>query len=664
MSAPRLRSAARLVVLAAFLGAGLLPAVATPAWGAEYTMHTRATYDVEPGRERVVVTVRVRFRNTTPNPAGEFSVFEVIDLALQPGATNIRARDSRGRLRVTEHDRNGYVQASVRPRSAVRYRDRTAFTLTYRIPDGAASGTRVRSSLVAFPAWSFGTGGSITVNVPGSYEVRVAGDELAAERTASGWTLESGSIDNPARWVAQVVAAGEASHDVASRAVPLDGGTVDLQVRAWADDDVWGDRTLRIASGALPLIEQALGLPYPGVGPVVIEESVSVSSDLAGETATEGTRLLAGYDQPPFTMLHQLGHLWLRPELVADRWITEGFASWAAAHAAADVSGAEPPFDPERRRDNLADDRFPLVSWGVGEASEAQDAFAYAASWAVATEVEDLVGADALRLAWSRIAAGIGPYAPLSEDGADQAPSPTRVPVDSRGLLDHLEAVAGADVAMLFERWVLDDDTGALLQARAAARDAHARLLDAAGGWGAPEPVLVDLGAWRFDAAEERIAEAIDWLAERDRLVASATDAGLALPQRLQDRYRTSGGGADARAELEAERAIVHAYRNALEASAAERGVLDRIGLLGGAEPDALLRDANGLFAEGDLRAAADAIDDATLRLEHAGTQGLVRIGAAVVVIVALTVLAWAILRRSRYRPLGERAGSDYTAAP
>jgi hypothetical protein len=654
----------RLAVIAAFLVVGLLPGVPAPARGAEYTMRTRATYDVEPGRERVVVSIEVRFRNTTPNPDGEFSVFEVIDLALQPGATNVSARDSRGRLRVVERDRRGYVQASVRPRSAVRYRDRTGFTLTYRIPDGAAAGTRVRSSLVAFPAWSFGTSGSVTVNVPGSYEVRVAGDELAAERTATGWTLDSGSIENPSRWVAQVVAAGEASHDVTNRAVPLEGGTVDLQVRAWADDEAWGDRTLRIAAGALPVVEESLGLPYPGVGPVVIEESVSFSSDLPGEPAPEGTRLLAGYDQPPFTMLHQLGHLWLRPELVADRWITEGFASWAAARAAAEVSGVEPPFDPERRRAKLVDDRFPLVSWGVGEASEAQDAFAYAASWGVATEIEDLVGADALRLAWSRIAAGIGPYAPVSEDAVGQAPSPTRVPVDSRALLDHLEAVADADVARLFERWVLDDDTSSLLEARAAARDAHQPLLTAASGWGAPDPVLVDLAAWRFDAAEERMAEALEWLAERDRLVASAADAGLALPQRLRDRYRTGGGGTDARAELEAERAIVDAYQSTLEASAAERGILARIGLLGGAEPDALLRDANALFGEGDLRAAADAIDDASLRLEHAETQGLVRIGAAVVVIAALVVLAWALTRRNRTRPLGERAGSDYTAAP
>jgi hypothetical protein len=91
--------------------------------------------------------------------------------------------------------------------------------------------------------------------------------------------------------------------------------------------------------------------------------------------------------------------------------------------------------------------------------------------------------------------------------------------------------------------------------------------------------------------------------------------------------------------------------------------VLERIGLLGGPEPDELLRRANGLFGEGDLRAAASAVDEARARLDRAGMEGLVRIGAAALAVVALLLLAWALFRRSRPRPLGEPPGSDYTAA-
>lgn len=653
------------------LAALVLPALAgmpSPARAAEYTMETRATYAVQPEDRRVSVSVHVIFENTTPNPSGEFSVFEVIDLAIQPGATNVRARDSRGELTVTETERDGYIQASVRPRREVRFEQRSGFTLSYRIPDGAAPGTRVRPSLVAFPVWSFGTAGEVIVNVPGSYEVSVAGDALTAERTAGGWQLESGEIDDPAAWVSQVIAAGEAGLATSARAVPLESGTVDLQVRAWADDEAWGERTLRLVADALPRLEAALGLPYPGGGPLVIEESAGASADLPSEPSADGTRLLAGYDQPAFMLLHQLGHVWLASDLVADRWIAEGFASRAAALVAGELgdgADAEPPYDPAQRRRSLVDDAFPLVSWGAGEATTTQDAFAYAASWAVADEIAAAVGEDALLVAWARIAAGTSPYAPVADgDAADPIPSPALQPVDSRALLDHLEAVSGADLARLFERWVLDDGTAALLAARTAAREDHERLLTAAAGWGAPEPVLVDLEAWRFDEAGVRIGETLDWLADRDRLVAAAEAAGLALPQRLRDRYRTGGGSDEARAELDAELAVVTAYQATLERAASERGVLERIGLVGGPEPDELLASANALFAEGDLRAAADTVDQARSRLEHAATEGLVRLGAAVALLAGLLIGAWTVLRRNRLRPPSERSGTDYTAAP
>jgi hypothetical protein len=516
--------------------------------------------------------------------------------------------------------------------------------------------------------WSFGTAGEVTVNVPGSYEVRVAGDDLTPQRVAGGWQLESGEIDDPSAWASQVIAAGEASLATSSRAVPLESGTVDLQVRAWADDEAWGERTLRLAADALPRLEAALGLPYPGGGPLVIEESAGTFADLPGEPSADGTRLLAGYDQPAFMLLHQLGHVWLAADLVADRWIVEGFASRAAAQVSAELAAgddAEPPYDPARRRRSLAADAFPLVSWGAGEATADQDAFAYAASWAVAEEIAAAVGEDALRTAWGRAAAGVSPYAPLAAgDAGDPVPLPVRQPMDSRSLLDHLAAVSDADLARLFERWVLDEGTAELLPARADARLDYERMLSAAGGWGAPEPVLVDLAAWRFEEAATRIEETLDWLADRDRLVAAAEAAGLALPQRLRDRYRTGGGGEEARAELDAEMAVVTGYQTALERAAAERGVLERIGLVGGPDPDELLAGANALFTEGDLRAAADAIDQARSRLEHAATEGLVRIGAAVAILAGLLVAGWAVLRRSRPRPASERSGSDYTAAP
>jgi hypothetical protein len=429
---------------------------------------------------------------------------------------------------------------------------------------------------------------------------------------------------------------------------------VDLQVRAWTDDPAWGERTLELVAAALPLLEERLGVPYPEVGALVVEETVAGAQDLGGEPAPSGTSIQVGFDQPPFTVLHQLAHVWLADDLVSQRWIGEGFASWMAAGAAAELD-VDPAFDPAARREELADDAFPLVSWGAGESTPQQDAFAYAASWAVAEEIAAAVGEDDLRLAWGRIAAGTSPYQPIGEGApAPGVPSPARQPVDSRALLDHLEAVGEADLGEIFRRWVLDEETAGQLAERAEARAALDDLLAAAGDWGAPEPVKVDLAAWRFESAGDRIDEALAWLADRDELLASAEAAGLSVPQRLRDRYRTAGGGDDARTELQAEAAVVDAYAAALARNAAQRGILERIGLLGGADPDDQLAEANRLFAEGDLRGAADLTAEAGTRLEQAATHLL------------LLALALGLARRQRRRPapVGSASDSDYTAAP
>ncbi len=637
---------------------GMLPGVAGPVSAARWEMTTRARYEVRPGDGRVEVTVRVRFRNTTPNPPGRFSVFEVIDLVVQRGARDIAARDSRGRLSVSTHRRANAIRVSVRPRQGVRYRERTGFTLSYRLPDGAAD-VRVRSAVVTFPVWAFGTEGSAAVSLPARYDVSVDGDDLVPERTGDGWRLESGNVRNPQSWASLILATGPASHETVTRAIPLADGTVELQVRAWRDDEAWAERTLDLLSAALPRLEQRLGLPYPGTGALVVEEAVSRARDGLDEAGSEGAHLLAGYDQPAFTLLHQVGHVWLSDELAADRWIREGFASWAAARTAGELD-VERPYRPTARRNELEDDGFPLISWGAGTSTPAQDAYAYAAAWAVAEQIANRIGGDDVRHAWRRIAAGEAAYEPVTDaEPAVEMPAGGRQPVDSPALLDHLEAVSDEDLSGIFATWVFDEETAALLPDRGAARAEYERLLEAAGDWGAPHPVTVDLAAWRFDSARARIAEAVAWLADRDELAAAAARAGLLLPRRLHDRYRTAGGAADARMELDAEAAVVDAYSQALGAAAAERDLLERIGLVGGVDPDELLRRSNTLFAEGDLRGAADATDEVRAQLASARTQGIVRVAAALALAVVLLGAALALVRRRR-----PREAADYTAAP
>ena len=87
---PAVRAAASVAAAVALLVAGLVPALPLVrpqvARAAEYRMTTAATYEIEPGEGRVRVSIDVTFKNTTPNPPGQFSVFPTIDLAVHDGA--------------------------------------------------------------------------------------------------------------------------------------------------------------------------------------------------------------------------------------------------------------------------------------------------------------------------------------------------------------------------------------------------------------------------------------------------------------------------------------------------------------------------------------------------------------------------------------------------
>lgn len=631
-------------ILPVLVGMLLLPAA--PARAADYELSTAATYAVLPDERRVDVTVLATFVNTTPNPTGQFSVFDEIKIAVQDGATELAARDGEGPLEASLARENDVNVATITLREGLRFEEKENLTITYRLPDGGADGLRVRPSAVVFAAWAFGTQGSVTVSVPSGFEVSTDGDPLTAEPGAEGISLTSGAVADPTRWLSLVIATGEAVYETTARSVPLDGGSVDLQVRAFADDPEWGAATTDLLADALPVLQEALGLEYTRQGPVVVTEVVDIGpgGDI-GEGGSTAPELVIGFDQAPFTVVHQAAHLWITDQVATDRWIREGLASWAAGQVAASLE-LTPPYDPVARTAELADAVFPLESWGVGSATDEQDAFGYAASWSLTGELATAVGPDALAPALRRVVAGRSAYdTPSAEEPAPGA-VPVR-PIDSRRFLDHLEAVGDVDLAPIFAERVFAAGAADELAARAAARAAFEELLGAAGDWGAPATVTEPLAAWSFEDAETAIQDARAWLTERDALVERIGAAGLTTPARLRDRYSQFGGGPEADAELAAEGAVVAAYQAAVDASVAERGLVERIGLLAGPDPAAILQRANGAFAEGDLESALGETQRAQALLDGAQTAGMVRLLSAVVVLlVGLAAAIWLIRRR------------------
>ncbi|HET8587716.1 MAG TPA: hypothetical protein VFM74_07570, partial [Candidatus Limnocylindria bacterium] len=366
-----------------------------------YQLATKVHYVVDPDARSIAVDVQVSFTNLTPDPKGAFSVFETVPLAVHDVAASVAARDGEGNLKVNvARSKDGVNVATVTLRDPLRYQKQATFTLSYQLPDAKDASVRVRPSVVIFPVWSFGTSSEVTVDLPAAYEVKADGDKLSAARDGGVTHLTSGPIADPAHWLAVVTADRQTTMTTAQQRVPLAGGTVDLQVRAWADDAAWGERTLTLLAGALPRLEKAIGLRYARQGPLVVTEALPGTGSL-GEATPDVEDLRIAFDQPPFTVVHQAAHVWLDESFASDRWIREGLASHYAAIVAGELK-IPLPYDPRERAAATKANAFPLADWAATATAD-QDAWAYPAAWARADSLAGAVGEDKLRLALQRV---------------------------------------------------------------------------------------------------------------------------------------------------------------------------------------------------------------------------------------------------------------------
>jgi hypothetical protein len=644
--------AAILLVALALPGVPILPPPAVTSAQTGYELVTRASYALQPEERRIAVVVEATFTNRTPNPAGGFSIFETVPITIHDAATEVQVSDEDGPLQVSvrRQETEGAESnvATIRLRSAVRYQRSAAFRLAYRLPDGGDAGLRVRPSAVRFVAWGFGTRSEVAIDLPAGYQARSDGDPLTVAGEGPATQLRSGPIESPVEWAAVVIATrANADHVTRDESVPLAGATVEVRVRAWEDDPEWGDATLDLVVRALPLLESRLG-PYPDTGPLVVSQAApSRSIGFGEEESAAGDEVRVAFDQPRFTVLHQLAHRWVTPDLAADRWIREGLASHVAGVVAPALE-VEPPYDPAERSEALAEAAFPLAAWPDG-ASADEEAYGYAASWMLMDRLAEEIGPEELAGVLSRAAAAVPPYEPASaERDTSSDPAVRPVALDARLFLDHLETLAGRDLTALYAPLVFGDGESETLSARADARAAYRDLLRSAGEWGPPSGVVRALEAWDFSEAGAAIEEASAWLEERDALLVAIDASGLSTPERLRATWEQDGGGRASRLELEATRTVVETYAGAKERATAPRSLVAQVGLLGG-DPTELLHRASGLFAESDLTGAMEAIGEVVQMMDGAETIGWVRILSALTVFLLGAALTVAVVRRRRY---------------
>jgi len=641
----RLAAAALAAVLASS-ALGPLPAAAVDG----YTLASIVTYTADPASGWIGVKVEIDFKNTTPNPSGQTSGFDTIDLPVQAGASAVTASDGNGPLGASLALRGTVTVASITPRARVLFGQEIKFTVSYRLVDGAAPGLHVRSEVIEFPAWGFGTSSDVTIWIPSGYDVASDGDPLTIAPSGGQMLLRSGPIGDPTHWLALISAQRRPTYVTLTRTVTLASATIEVQILSWTTDETWGNHVAVIATSALSRLEAAAGLPYPRVGSLVIVESVPGVGG-ADEPSTSGAEIQVAFSASDFTLIHQLAHIWASEQVSGDRWIREGLASYLAGQVANQI-GVTLPYVAADRTEALTADAFPLEHWGGSKTGATADAYGFAASWALFERIATTIGSGRLQQAFARWAAGLSAYDP-ADPPTPLIPGSTAPPMDSRRFLDQLAAVRSIDLTDAFRERVFDPSASTELDQRVTARSAYADLVARAGDWGTPLPIRQSLADWRFADAQAATEAALSWLADRDSLFEAIDRAGLTVPDRLRQQYQQQGGTQAAVDELAAERAVVDAFTAAHHRIDAPRSLVEQIGLAGGDDGSQLLARAAISFNDGDLRTASDLIAALEQRLDQAKIDGPLRIGVAAGLLLAGAVLI--VVRRRRRR-------SHYTA--
>lgn len=645
------------MVLAATLAIGLIPALTPPSVLAArpgLTFVTETTYDVQPAESRVSVTVRLTAHNHMKDTAARKYFFRTGFLTVLPGTSGFRISGGSGAPKVSVSEvQSTYTNLRIDLGANLAAGKSTTLDLAFDLldPGGAPDrAIRISPSLVSFDAWAFATpetpGSSVAVRLPTGYAVAIGrGPMTGPNPDGDGfvrWSTEA--LASPLEFVADVDADRPPELVETSQAVRLADGEATVVLRAWPDDPAWRDRVGSLVERALPLLEAAIGIPWPVDGPLAIHELiVRGAGGYAGLFDPTERRIDISYAAPDGVVLHELAHAWFNGRLVADRWAAEAFASYYAEVVATELQLVATPPSPAQP----GEETIPLNAWGhSGSDSPAAETYAYFASLELAHAISERARPAQLRRVWARAAEGLGAYG-----GAAPADGAAVVPVDWRALLDLLEDETGEPFEDLWRAWVARPEDMAALADRVLARGAYERSAQLAADWQLPQSVHDAMRTWQFDEAEELLAVADAVHERRAGLEASASAAGLTLPDVLRERFEGPDGPGAALAAVAAAESAVDAIVDARAARPPAGGIGDQliagIGLLT-AQPEEKLVAAEAAFAAGDLAFAKAAAELAEHAWQNAVATGWSRIVSAVLLFLAILLLTGLVRQRRR----------------
>lgn len=607
-----------------------------------------ASYEARHEDGSVAVTLSVAATNTLADTTDEFGVtrfyFDELILVVPVEATDIEAAGADGPLEIsaTPRDVGGVAELSILLSPRLYSGQTRELTVTFVLAGGpprSETELRVNPAFAWFYVWAYGDPGasSVSVVLDRRFEVEILGDrmERSVDELGRHLFLATGIAD-PDAWVAVV----SARDDSALERRPVAIGDAVVTLHSWPGDDEWATSVEKVLSDGIPALEELTGLEW--------DENLSVIQSFGPQVHgcagwyVEGLdEIEIGEDLDAHLVLHEVSHAWFDDNLFAHRWIAEGLADAYAALAVERIGAAGWP-EPSVLATGLGNQ--PLNEWtdptfDQRTTDRAED-FGYAAAFQLIDRLIDQIGPDGMAQV---IAAARDNIVAYRGEGTPEEVNPTD---DWRRFLDLLEEIGGATgAADLFAEWVVGEDDLDSLAEREEVRHRYRSLQSVAEGWALPLDLRRAMNDWEFATAAAGIEDAQLVFDARRLLGAAIVDAGVAPPS-VEQRFEEGGDAEMLAAEMAAQTTVLETVSEARRSVERPRTLLEVIGLWG-SDPEGRLETAVGAVGSGDLEAARDGATLVESSIAVASNGGLVRIGVAALVVIALALLVW-ITRRGR----------------
>jgi Flp pilus assembly protein TadD len=625
-----------------------------------------STWTADPVAARVHVLAAVTATSHSGDSGGRQTYYDRVQLTLPPSSADFHAISLAGNsLPVTlEASTTSSVIIVVGLAQRLYSNQAGSFILRFDLVDAGGStdrDLRLGSSLMSFPVWAFGSpgasGSTVTVTFPSSFSVQEEYGGIARSVYPSGQAVFSSGViadsTELSAWFTAVKPVPAADYKIRFLAI----GPLEMVLRYWPDDPGWADQVERVMRSGYPLLRSMIGLGDPSASVLTVEEASSTEiGGFSGSYDTATGKIQISYLADPFVILHEMSHLWFNSDLVSDRWVQEGFASFYAQQAVESLGYVDraPVVTDEMRQAAI-----PLNDWVIsGDPDSATSAYEYGTSLQVARQIAAQAGQAGLQSVWAAARAGLAAYQPLY--GA-QTETFSGGPISWRQLLDLLERKTGSSYGYIWQQWVVDRAQASLLPERNTALAAYAEDETAAGSWNLPPEIRQSLDAWQFDPAGALMTQARSILIQRDEIGTEAASEQIEPPLTLKNAFEHSGiavAGNEAANEL----AVLRELSAASQAQTDGGGAAQALGLLG-ADPEADLASARAAFTTGDLSGAMSLATGAQIAWQGANGAGQRRIFGSLCVLsgglLLLGLFMWGRDRKPRAQTAAAVAALD-----